>query len=47
MKDEYIPTWLTSTNDACDGRAPAACMKDGDYQTVEDLVYFLQAGEPV
>src|SRR5665213_93906 len=47
MKTDYIPTWLTSPNNACDGRTPAACLKDGDYQTVEDLVYFLQAGEPV
>jgi DNA-binding XRE family transcriptional regulator len=47
MKEEYIPTWLASSNDACDGRTPVACLKGGDFQTVEDLVYFLQAGEPV
>ena len=47
MKKAYIPTWLTTANDACDGRTPADCLQDGDYETIEDLVYFLQAGEPV
>jgi len=47
MKKSFIPTWLTSPNDACEGRAPADLLAQGDYESIEDIVYFLEAGEPV
>jgi hypothetical protein len=47
MKKDFIPTWLRSPNDACEGKAPLDLLAEGDYESVEDLVYFLEAGEPV
>ena len=47
MKKDFIATWLTRPNDACEGRSPVNFLEEGDYETIEDLVYFLEAGEPV
>jgi DNA-binding transcriptional regulator YiaG len=47
MKKDFISTWLRSPNDACEGKAPLDLLAEGDYESVEDLVYFLEAGEPV
>ena len=47
MKKNFIVTWLTSPNEACAGRAPVDLLEKGHYEAVEDLVYFLEAGEPV
>ena len=47
MKKDFIAAWLTRPNDACEGRAPIDFLRKGDHETVEDLVYFLEAGEPI
>jgi len=47
MKKKFIPTWLRTPNDGCEGKAPLDLLAEGDYEYVEDLVYFLEAGEPV
>jgi hypothetical protein len=47
MKKGFILTWLITPNDACAGRTPADLLAAGDFSTMEDLVYFLEAGEPV
>jgi DNA-binding transcriptional regulator YiaG len=47
MKKSFIPTWLTSPNDACERRSPADLLAQGGYEAVEDIIYFLEAGEPV
>lgn len=47
MKKDFISTWLSHPNDACEGRSPVDFLEEGDYETIEDLVYFLEAGEPV
>ena len=47
MKKDFIATWLSSPNEACEGKAPLDLLAEGDYESVEDLVYFLEAGEPV
>jgi hypothetical protein len=47
MKKSFIPTWLASPNDACKGRTPVDVLEAGQYETIEDLVYFLEAGEPI
>jgi transcriptional regulator with XRE-family HTH domain len=47
MKKSFIPTWLASPNDACKGRTPVDLLEEGQYETIEDMVYFLEAGEPV
>ena len=47
MKKTFIATWLTSPNDACEGRSPADLLATGEYEAIEDIVYFLEAGEPV
>ena len=47
MKKDFIRTWLTNQNDACEGKSPLDLLAKGDYESVEDLVYFLEAGEPV
>ncbi len=47
MKKHFIAPWLTSPNHACEGRTPMNFLGEGDYETIEDIVYFLEAGEPV
>jgi DNA-binding transcriptional regulator YiaG len=47
MKRSFIPTWLASPNDACKGRTPVDLLEEGNYNTIEDMVYFMEAGEPV
>jgi DNA-binding transcriptional regulator YiaG len=47
MKKGFIPTWLTSPNDACERKTPLDLLAKGDYESVQDLIYFLEAGEPV
>jgi DNA-binding transcriptional regulator YiaG len=47
MKKNFIATWLRSPNEACEGKAPLDLLAGGDYEAVADLVYFLEAGEPV
>lgn len=47
MKKSFISTWLTSPNDACERRSPADLLAQGDFEAIEDIVYFLEAGEPV
>jgi transcriptional regulator with XRE-family HTH domain len=47
MKKSFIPTWLTSPNDACERRSPADLLAQGDFEAIEDIIYFLEAGEPV
>jgi transcriptional regulator with XRE-family HTH domain len=47
MKKGFILTWLVTPNAACAGRAPADLLAARDFSTVEDIVYFLEAGEPV
>ena len=47
MKKNFIAPWLTTPNEACAGRAPVDLLEKGDYEAVADLVYFLEAGEPV
>jgi hypothetical protein len=47
MKKDFVVTWLNSPNDACERRTPMDLLAEGDYETIEDIVYFLEAGEPV
>src|SRR5437879_6324030 len=47
MKKNFIATWLSSPNDACEQHTPMDLLGKGDYETIEDIVYFLEAGEPI
>jgi DNA-binding transcriptional regulator YiaG len=49
MRKEYIPRWLQNPNDACkEARAstPLDLLARGDYASIEQTIYFLEAGEP-
>jgi DNA-binding transcriptional regulator YiaG len=49
MHREYIPTWLEKPSPACaeiGARAPIDLIERGDYDTVEDLLFFLGSGVP-
>ncbi len=49
MQLDYIPTWVENPSPACaeiGARAPVDLMERGDYEAVEDLLFFLGSGVP-
>jgi hypothetical protein len=49
MRREYVPTWIDQPSPACaefGARAPIDLMERGDYDTVENLLFFLGSGVP-
>jgi hypothetical protein len=49
MRKEYIPTWLENPNDACKeagASTPLDLLARRNYASIEEMVYFLEAGEP-
>lgn len=49
MRKGFIPTWLARPNDACREagvRTPLDLLEQGDFGTVEQMIYFFEAGEP-
>lgn len=46
MKKNFIATWLASPNPDCAGRTPLDTIARRDYDTIEEIIYRLEAGEP-
>jgi hypothetical protein len=49
MRREYIPTWVEKPSAACEeigALAPIDLMEKGDFEAVEDLLFFLGSGVP-
>ena len=49
MHRDYLPTWLEKPSPACaeiGARAPIHLIERGDYDAVEDLLFFLGSGVP-
>jgi hypothetical protein len=49
MRREYIPTWVEKPSAACaeiGASAPLDLMEKGDFEAIEDLLFFLGSGVP-
>jgi transcriptional regulator with XRE-family HTH domain len=49
MRREYIPTWVKKPSAACKelgASAPIDLMEKGDFDSIEDLLFFLGSGVP-
>src|SRR5262249_42225428 len=49
MRRAFIPTWIEQPNDACKeigAGSPLDLFKKGDYETLEDMVWYLKSGTP-
>jgi len=49
MRREYIPTWVTKPSTACKeigALAPIDLLAKGDFDSLEDLLFFLGSGVP-
>ena len=49
MRRDYVPTWVEKPSPACEelgARAPIDLMERGDYDAVDDLLFFLGSGVP-
>jgi transcriptional regulator with XRE-family HTH domain len=49
MRRTFIPTWMAQPNDACKemgARTPLELFERGDYETLEDMVWYLESGTP-
>jgi DNA-binding XRE family transcriptional regulator len=47
MRRSYLPTWLVTPSEACaelGAATPLALLEKGDYEAVEDLLYYLGSG---
>ena len=49
MRKSYLPTWLEKPNEACaelGANAPVDLMERGDYDAIEDMIFFFGSGVP-
>jgi DNA-binding XRE family transcriptional regulator len=49
VRRSYLPTWLETPSEACaelGAATPLALLEKGDYEAVEDLLYYLGSGVP-
>jgi hypothetical protein len=49
MRRAFIPTWIVQPNDACKeigARTPLDLFARGDYEALEDMVWYLESGTP-
>jgi DNA-binding transcriptional regulator YiaG len=49
IRRTYVAIWLVQPNDACKeigAHAPLDLFKCGDYEAVEDMVFYLESGSP-
>jgi DNA-binding transcriptional regulator YiaG len=49
MRQTFIPTWLEQPNDACKDigvRAPLDLFENGDYETIEGMIWYVESGIP-
>jgi transcriptional regulator with XRE-family HTH domain len=49
MQRRFIPTWLRQPNAACEeagARTPLDLFERADYETLEDMVWYLESGTP-
>lgn len=49
MQKDFIATWLQSPNDACaelGSRTPVDLMERGDYEALEDMIFYFESGVP-
>jgi uncharacterized protein (DUF2384 family) len=46
MRKDFIATWLERPNNASHGRSPLQILEQGDYATIEEMIYRFEAGEP-
>jgi DNA-binding transcriptional regulator YiaG len=49
MRHDFIPTWLETPNDACKeagARTPLDLMERGDYEQIEDMIFYFESGVP-
>ena len=49
LRAEFIPHWLETPNPACaelDARAPVDLMARGEYQAIENMIFFFESGVP-
>jgi hypothetical protein len=47
MRPGFIPTWLTSPNESCKAlgaQTPLALLARGDYEDIEDSIFFMGSG---
>ena len=49
MRQSFIPTWLERPNNACKEigvRAPLDLFENGDYETIEGMIWYVESGTP-
>ncbi len=49
MRRSFIPTWLEQPNNACKEvgvRMPLDLLEKGDYETIEDMIWYVESGTP-
>ncbi len=49
MRLSFIPTWLEQPNNICQEigvRTPLNLFEEGDYETIEDMIWYAESGTP-
>jgi DNA-binding transcriptional regulator YiaG len=49
MQPAFVPKWLERPNNACQEigvRSPLHLFEEGDYETIEDMIWYAESGTP-